>query len=1164
MKGLRIRNQLAAMLCAAMMLAQPCRVWAEALPAAETVSASLKVSASVSGDTITAVLAGNKGIPVDVILYNETGVEDTAYGVSDTATLTFTGLKNGMYSVFAEYTEGGASDFADVEVTQGKAEPTATPTAEPTATPTAEPTATPTAEPTATPTAEPTATPTAEPTATPTAEPTATPTAEPTATPTAEPTATPTAEPTATPTAEPSATPTAEPTATPTAEPTATPTAEPTATPTPAAELLKPGVNAADAQTTPTPEKTSLKVSASVSGDTITVTLSGNKGVPVDVILYNEIGVEDTAYGVSDTATLTFSGLSSGWYSAFAEYTEGGVSDFADVEVTQGKAEPTATPTAEPTATPTAEPTATPTAEPTAAPTAEPTATPTAEPVQLITPAPTAAPTGAPTATPTAVPTAAPSGQYSIEVTAAKGALYVAVRDALPQAMVVEITKPDGSTQVQVIDTGSGTASFTGLAAGVYSVYLDYAVAVKGVSPVWQEGITLLEGADVTASVSGQFEVNVGVGGTSITVQITGAKQQPVDVVLIRPDKTTDVRQLAQGNGTMTFTDLADGSYSVVAAYQTQVEGVSSVKREGLVVDAAPTAASAIVATAQAGVSRVDVSVTSASRLPVAVTLLSGGVIRAAQRIEAGVGTVSFTALAAGTYSVSVDYAPSQLNVKPCQIDGLAVAASVAKIAISSVVPGVNRLTVSGTAQPGADITITTEPAAAAVIAKADASGSFTAELVLSAGAYTAVYAQYGTDGESRVSVKGEYAVSAPAARPPIAVNPIGHKDSTVTARSNPGVIVNLGTYDYGQTVTADARGMLQYSLPHIYPDGTQITFTVYYGEGKTNSYQHVVTVGGAKTYALLKRGDKSTAVFELTSRLVELGYLIDPTTGYDDTVVAAVRQFQMNNGLAADGIAGNLTQTALYSVSAIAANEASVYPTLVRGDKGLALIYTLQQRLKDLGYYTIRVDGVYGSGTQRAVRDFQAVNGLAATGAADHATQTLLYSASAKPAGSQSADADGYAALSRSGRYDARVVPLQRRLKELGYLSGSVDGYFGSQTYRAVRNFQYRNGMTATGIADSYTQQVLYSAAAKTASGSVSGTTAQSYRLLTWGSEGEDVARLQKALLAAGYTQVRTADGIYGQWTYDAVRAFQKDHGLDVDGIAGRKTQNKLYGTSY
>jgi len=357
---------------------------------------------------------------------------------------------------------------------------------------------------------------------------------------------------------------------------------------------------------------------------------------------------------------------------------------------------------------------------------------------------------------------------------------------------------------------------------------------------------------------------------------------------------------------------------------------------------------------------------------------------------------------------------------------------------------------------------------------------------------------------------------------------------------------------------------MLQFSLPHEYLNGTKVTFTVYYGNGKEHSYQHVVTVGSQKKYEQLKRGDTGYAVHDLTGRLADLGYLDKPYTGYNDTVVAAVKHFQANNGLAVDGIAGQLTQTALWSVSAIGAYESGIYPTLVRGDRGLALIYTLQQRLKDLGYYTIRVDGIFGSGTQRAVRDFQAVNGLYVTGKADHTTQTLLYSAAAKPVGSYTGTG-GYVTLSRSGRYDARVVTMQRRLKALGYYAGSVDGYFGSQTYRAVRYFQQRNGITVTGIADAYTQQVLYSAAAKTYAGSVSGTTDNAgYRLLYWGCKGEDVTRLQNALLSAGYKQVRAADGIYGQWTYDAVCAFQKDHGLAVDGVAGKNTQNKLYGTSY
>ena len=141
----------------------------------------------------------------------------------------------------------------------------------------------------------------------------------------------------------------------------------------------------------------------------------------------------------------------------------------------------------------------------------------------------------------------------------------------------------------------------------------------------------------------------------------------------------------------------------------------------------------------------------------------------------------------------------------------------------------------------------------------------------------------------------------------------------------------------------------------------------------------------------------------------------------------------------------------------------------------------------------------------------------------------------------------------------------MQRRLKQLGYYSGSVDGYFGSNTYRAVRNFQSRNGLDVTGKADPTTQRVLYSSNAKPASGSSGSGSSTGYRLLYWGCTGSAVPRLQNALISAGYKSiVRTADGIYGRWTYDAVRAYQRDHGLAVDGIAGKKTQNSLYGTSY
>jgi len=56
----------------------------------------------------------------------------------------------------------------------------------------------------------------------------------------------------------------------------------------------------------------------------------------------------------------------------------------------------------------------------------------------------------------------------------------------------------------------------------------------------------------------------------------------------------------------------------------------------------------------------------------------------------------------------------------------------------------------------------------------------------------------------------------------------------------------------------------------------------------------------------------------------------------------------------------------------------------------------------------------------------------------------------------------------------------------------------------------------------------------------------------------GEDVRALQVDLNALGYA-CGTADGIFGPKTSTAVKAFQQDHGLEVDGIVGKKTRAAL-----
>lgn len=77
--------------------------------------------------------------------------------------------------------------------------------------------------------------------------------------------------------------------------------------------------------------------------------------------------------------------------------------------------------------------------------------------------------------------------------------------------------------------------------------------------------------------------------------------------------------------------------------------------------------------------------------------------------------------------------------------------------------------------------------------------------------------------------------------------------------------------------------------------------------------------------------------------------------------------------------------------------------------------------------------------------------------------------------------------------------------------------------------------------------------AAAKTAAGA---SVANGTVTLRKGSNGEAVKELQNLLLDHGYKLPQYgADGDYGAETVKAVKEFQKDHGLETDGICGAKT---------
>ena len=118
----------------------------------------------------------------------------------------------------------------------------------------------------------------------------------------------------------------------------------------------------------------------------------------------------------------------------------------------------------------------------------------------------------------------------------------------------------------------------------------------------------------------------------------------------------------------------------------------------------------------------------------------------------------------------------------------------------------------------------------------------------------------------------------------------------------------------------------------------------------------------------------------------------------------------------------------ALALVIALATVTALAAPTVLRLGSSGEQVRTLQSKLKQWGYYSGSVDGVFGSQTQEAVKYFQRRNGLTADGIVGSATAAALgmnlgSSSSSSGASSGSVSSDVYL-LARVVHGEARGEP--------------------------------------------------------------------------------------------------------------------------------------------
>jgi peptidoglycan hydrolase-like protein with peptidoglycan-binding domain len=140
-----------------------------------------------------------------------------------------------------------------------------------------------------------------------------------------------------------------------------------------------------------------------------------------------------------------------------------------------------------------------------------------------------------------------------------------------------------------------------------------------------------------------------------------------------------------------------------------------------------------------------------------------------------------------------------------------------------------------------------------------------------------------------------------------------------------------------------------------------------------------------------VRPGDRGPAVEDIQRRLLVLGHDLG-RTGIDGVFLGrtreAVEAFQREHGLAENGVVGEATWAAL------------VDATFTLGDRMLYLrlphfhgrdVRSMQEALNALGFACGQTDSIFGTFTERAVREFQRNAGLAADGIVGRETVSAL-----------------------------------------------------------------------------------------------------------------------------------------------------------------------------
>ena len=279
----------------------------------------------------------------------------------------------------------------------------------------------------------------------------------------------------------------------------------------------------------------------------------------------------------------------------------------------------------------------------------------------------------------------------------------------------------------------------------------------------------------------------------------------------------------------------------------------------------------------------------------------------------------------------------------------------------------------------------------------------------------------------------------------------------------------------------------------------------------------------------------------------------------------------------------GAHASTGVVAASSATAKTAPGQPAF--GDKGPHVVAVQTAIMRNGFTLNGGATGIFNKSTLRALKTFQKVVGLKATGVVDTATAKVLKVAAATTTTVQATTTTVAPTTTttpavvyplttstlpvRGAKGDA-VLSVQKALKAAGLeVKGGIDGAFGSGTTSTITSFQTSKGLTASGVLDIPTAVALAliapvaapepAAAPAAVSIASTATLIDPSALPVRGNRGDTVRTLQNALIGAGIEVKGGADGVFGGATFVALQRYQTANALTVTGTLTTQTAVKL-----